>query len=245
MQQQLNLNNSLNDFIIIIQARMGSTRFSGKSFHLINGTPSLEYLIQGLTAFFDKKKIIVATSINIENKIIRDFCSVNEINCFSGDEMNVASRFFEILSNRKCEYFIRINGDSPLFCPYELLNFINSKKKSKDFYSTVLFKSYPKGVNFEVVKSKIFLDNYSRFRKKEHFEHVTNYFYEYISSFSHENIFFKEKGYEELNFCFDTKEDLFFLEKMFNKMNIPHYNYKLKDKCELAIEINNSLRLAK
>lgn len=218
---------------------MGSSRFPGKSFYTIHGKPSLSYLIDGLLHFFSKDMIYLVTSKNDENDVIREYCTINGLSCYSGSEENVASRFYDVLIKEKCDYFVRINGDSPLFCADELYDFVRKNRLEKDFYSTILQKTFPKGVNFEIIKTKSYINLYRCFNKPEHFEHVTNYFYENLSIISHENIFYAKNENRDINFCFDTSEDLMFLEKMFGMMNRPHFEYSLDQKCQLAISIKN------
>jgi spore coat polysaccharide biosynthesis protein SpsF len=216
---------------------MGSSRFPGKSFYHIQGRPSLSYLVDGLLHFFSKDTLCVLTSTNSENNVLRKFCEENQIQCYSGSEENVASRFYDFLEKENCDYFVRINGDSPLFCADELYKFLKNNNLVKDFYSTILHKTYPKGVNFEIIKTKCFLNFYPFFVKSEHFEHVTNFFYENLNLISHENICNSTNENKDFNFCFDTIEDLKFLEKIFGMMDKPHFEYSLEEKCKLAFSL--------
>ena len=85
---------------IIIEARMGSTRFPGKVMKKINGKPMLYYLLKRLSKLEDNIKIIVATSLKSENKIISDFSKNMGVYCYRGSENNVLLR---VLSLRKIQ----------------------------------------------------------------------------------------------------------------------------------------------
>jgi spore coat polysaccharide biosynthesis protein SpsF len=228
-------NSNQDDFLIIVQARMGSSRFPGKSFCEIKGIPTLQHLIDSLLVNFSKNQICIATSILSDNDVIRNFCLDNKISVFSGDEHNVASRFYEVLKSKKHNYFVRLNGDSPLFCSKELKNHIYNYSIDINIhgYSTIINRNYPKGNNFEIFKTKTFLDNYCNFEHAEHFEHVTSYFYENLHQFNIEQIKFEYDGYEDVNLCFDTIEDFNRLSNIFDSLTKPHFEYSLIEKCYL------------
>ncbi len=220
-------------YLIIIQARMGSKRFPGKSMHLFNGKSSLSLLVDSLTQKFSKSLIYIATSIKKENHVIRKFAQEQGLHIYSGDEENVASRFLYILEQIEVDYFIRLNGDSPLFDYRLLYNTILNIDFSFDIYSTVFTKRYPAGMNFEIVRKKTFLDEYYNFSDNSHYEHVTKYFYQNSKKFKIQQIDIIINNPETYRFCFDTDADRKRIEIIFNNMNKPHYYYTFQEKCKL------------
>ena len=102
-------------FDLIVQARMGSSRLPGKSAIKIKQRSILGHLIDSLKYWLPEHEIIIATSQLPENNYIREFGKSENITIYSGSEDNVAERFTSILENSSNEYFIRLNGDSPLF----------------------------------------------------------------------------------------------------------------------------------
>ena len=100
------------DFNVIIQARMGSKRFPGKSMFLFNGYPVIHHLIESLLQLFKKQNLIIATSALPENTPIRQFCKSKQIEVYSGSEENVALRFFHINSTKNNKFFIHTDNIS-------------------------------------------------------------------------------------------------------------------------------------
>lgn len=88
--------------LIIIQARLGSTRLPGKVLMPIKGKPMLRYLIERVS----KWPLKVATP----DRAIFDACLCP---AYIGDEDDVASRF-AIGIDAKYDTFVRLCGDSPL-----------------------------------------------------------------------------------------------------------------------------------
>ena len=72
------------DFIIIIQARLSSSRLPNKVLMEIKGTPLLQFLVERLNTVFDKSKLLVATSTRIEDDKIESFCNELNIQCYRG-----------------------------------------------------------------------------------------------------------------------------------------------------------------
>ncbi len=124
--------------LLIIQARMGSSRLPGKVMKRINGTPLLQILYNRILRSSFTDKIVIAITNNKEDDIIRDFCDDNNINFYRGSEWDVLDRFYQtaILQERKPNNIIRICADNPLLS-YKLIdevfnNYINS---GKDYFS--------------------------------------------------------------------------------------------------------------
>ena len=80
--------------LIIIQARIGSSRLPGKVLKKIVGRPILWHIVNRLKAL-KNKKIIIATSKSIKDKKIIQFCKKNELDYFAGSEKNVLDRFYK------------------------------------------------------------------------------------------------------------------------------------------------------
>jgi spore coat polysaccharide biosynthesis protein SpsF len=225
-------------FVVIIQARMGSKRFPGKTMYSLKGKPSIYHLLSSVENVFDKNKIFIATSQKIEDNTIYEFCTENKYPVFRGDEENVASRFYDILQNENCDFFIRINADSPLL-DYRIIEIALKQCNSQniDLISSVIHRSLPSGTNIEIVNSKTFKDEYKYFSKDAHFEHVTRYFYENSEKFNNIQLDYSIKDFEKFKFSFDTLEDKLRIEKMFEKFEKPHFFYTLNEKCEIYKEL--------
>ena len=223
---------------ILIQARMGSKRFPKKTMYTFNGKSCLEHLIDSILNQFLKEDIVVLTSKKNENNEIRDFCRLNQINCISGSENNVAERYYKFLKKENSNYFIRICGDSPLFCAKELSSFLKDNEYlTHDIYSTLIERSYPKGNNFEILKKDTFIKFYPLFKESEDFEHVTKYFYKNENIFRIKKINFSFNK-PNISLCFDNKKDCKLLESIFSKLNKPHFEYSLKEKCNIYESLN-------
>lgn len=98
--------------LIIIQARLGSTRLPGKVLLLIKGKPMLMYLCERLRKGWDSGlQYVVATP----DREIANLDHISATRCQSPED-DVAGRFAEFLGSAR-PTFIRLCGDSPLMDP--------------------------------------------------------------------------------------------------------------------------------
>lgn len=79
--------------LVIVQARMGSSRFPGKSLALLDGKPILWYLFRQLSFCRKIERAILATSDRPQDDPLVDYATKEGWNVFRGDEMDVLSRY--------------------------------------------------------------------------------------------------------------------------------------------------------
>ena len=79
------------EHIAVIQGRMGSSRFPGKTMAKIAGKPLIWHIIHRLRKSNQLTKIIIATSVLKENDVLEEFAKRQRIPIIRGDEHNVFS----------------------------------------------------------------------------------------------------------------------------------------------------------
>ena len=80
--------------ILIIQARCGSARLKEKVFLELNEKSILLNIVDRCKLSKKVDEIIIATSTNKEDDKINDFCNLNNINCYRGDERDLINRYY-------------------------------------------------------------------------------------------------------------------------------------------------------
>ena len=66
--------------LIIIQARMSSTRFPGKVLKKLGGYPTIEWIYEAAKKVNFQKKIIIATSNDSSDDVLVDWCRKKKLN---------------------------------------------------------------------------------------------------------------------------------------------------------------------
>ncbi len=193
---------------VIIQARMNSERLPGKVLRDLKGRPLLDYLVERLEHSDRIDKITVATSTDISDEAIVQYCLGRRIFYFRGSSENVAERFKGAIEQYQLKAFVRICADSPLLDCHFLEEGIKMFALGQfDIATNVLKRTFPKGQSFEILTAKIFLENYEKITAKEDSEHVTRFFYQHAHQFRIFNVECPYKNYQNLNFSVDTFED--------------------------------------
>jgi len=96
-------------YIIIIQARMGSTRLPGK---VLKKLLDKEIILWSYDRCIKSKadEVFIATSINKENNILEELCISKGIKYYRGSEMDLLDRYYQ-LSKQYYEKFCVENKD--------------------------------------------------------------------------------------------------------------------------------------
>ena len=87
------------------------------------------------------------------------------------------------------------------------------KKNKYDIITNVYPRSFPKGQSVEIIRSKIFIENFKEFKNKINLEHVTSFFYNLKNNLTIKNVKSK-KDYSKYSLALDTKEDLVKIQKI-------------------------------
>lgn len=111
--------------LVIVQARMGSTRLPGKVLQTIGERTILGHLLHRLSPSTKVDQFIVATTENTEDDAIEKWCSTNNVACFRGSDWDVLERFWGAANscNEAPDTIVRICCDNPLHS-YKVLDFV-------------------------------------------------------------------------------------------------------------------------
>ncbi len=145
-------------FIIIIQARMSSTRLPGKVLMSVNDAHTLlSLLITRLKICVNIDDIIVATTCLKVDDCIESVAQLHSISCFRGSENDVLDRYYQCSLRFPSDYIVRITADDPLKDPKIIDGAIGICVDNPiyDYVSNTLNPTYPEGMDVEIVKSSI------------------------------------------------------------------------------------------
>ena len=164
--------------VAIIQARMSSSRLSGKIMLQACKKPLLQHMIERIQFTETVDKIVIATSTNKNDDVIEDFCKENKILCFRGSENDVLSRYKMVADMVHADIIVRLTSDTPLLNHIILDKVVKVYTKNKYDYVSNCFplpRTYPDGMNVEVFSKKILDEMYYNAKKPSEREHVSLY----------------------------------------------------------------------
>lgn len=201
--------------LCIVQARMSSTRFKGKTLQLLDGITILERVVARLQNAAKITDLVVATSEEDSDYPIETLCREKGYACARGSLNNVADRFIKIAATYKANEFIRISGDSPFIDPVLVDTAVSLYKNegNLDLVTNVFPRTFPKGQSVEIIKTVIMLEGYKKFDTPDDYEHVTGFFYRHADQY---NILNFESGgnYAHVSMCIDTQDDMKRMENL-------------------------------
>ena len=103
--------------VVLVQARMGSTRLPNKVMKPIGEIPMIELLLTRLARAKEVDQIIVATSVNERNMPLVEHVRKLGYTCEQGSENDVLDRYVQAARKHHADVVVRITGDCPLIDP--------------------------------------------------------------------------------------------------------------------------------
>lgn len=131
--------------VVIIAARMGSSRFPGKSLADINGKTMLSFLLDRIIKSKVIDKVVLATTNLKEDDVLEKWSVENDVMCYRGSSNDVLGRIYNAAVWVKATKIIEILGDNPLV-DSELIDSCYSKtleNKNKIDYAATITTEYP------------------------------------------------------------------------------------------------------
>jgi len=221
----------------IIQARTSSTRLPEKV--LLNlpygsGVNVLQQVIRRLKASKHINQIIIATTTDdADNKIVNTAKKENVL-FFRGSKDNVLERYYLAARENGLDIIVRITSDCPCIDPEIVDEVISTHlNKQSDYTSNTLIRTYPVGLDVEVINLKTLEKCYNNAKKDLEKEHVTLYVHNNLDKFKTENVSLKGTDKSQIRITLDTEEDYALLCSLFDYLYEIDEFFKYKDIIQL------------
>lgn len=205
--------------LIIIQARMSSSRLSGKVLMpLYNGLPVLHFLCERVAQVQLATGFVVATSNDLTDDPIQSFCEGNSIQFIRGSLFNVASRYARAIELFQPKAIVRITADCPLIDPLIINRMIvDFNERGYDYYSNVCPPTFPNGFDVEIIRAEAFLDSYYKTQDGAELEHVTLNIRRNLNNYSYSN-FYNSFDDSSTRLTLDYWEDFLLIKKIYGSL---------------------------
>lgn len=187
---------------------MGSERLPGKVIKELCGIPSLVHIFNILRECSMLDDFAVVTTVLEEDDVIENICAENSVKIIRGSVHDVLDRFriaCEILKPRR---IVRVTGDDPLMDPEIIDQVINEHCKGNyDYTSNMVERTYPRGMDTEVIEYKALERCWRSSSDKDDHEHVTLYIRQHPDMFRIQSVRKEGEPMDELRLCMDTEAD--------------------------------------
>lgn len=170
----------------IIQARMTSTRLPGKILKPVCDMPLLAIQIDRLQQSERLKHLVVATTTNATDDPVVELCEHLAIPVVRGPEDDVLGRYqLAMEATPKADPVVRITADCPLIDAAVVDKVIDSYLRNKcDYASNALQRSYPRGLDVEVMSRQALLTSADNATLTHQREHVTPFIHQQPERFA-------------------------------------------------------------
>ena len=201
----------------VVQARCNSERLPGKVLLPLGGQPVVERVLRAVLSARLISDVILATTTNESDGPLARVTERCGVRLFRGSEQDVLGRFVAALAGNDAEAVVRVTADDPLLDPQVIDKVIQRYLESPvDYASNILERSWPRGVDTEVISREALERSNREATLEEHREHVTIFARTRGDLFRLLNVTApKEETWPELRLCIDTAEDYEMIRQIF------------------------------
>lgn len=217
----------------IVQARTSSTRLPEKvllDLPYSSGVNVLQQVIRRLKASKHINQIIIATTTDDADTKIVNTAKKENVLFFRGSKDNVLERYYLAAKENDLDIIVRITSDCPCIDP-EIVDEVLSThlKKRSDYTSNTLIRTFPVGLDVEVISLQTLEKCYNNAKNDLEKEHVTLYVHNNLDKFKTENVSLEGTDRSQIRITLDTEEDYALLCSVFDYLYEPDEFFKYND----------------
>ena len=221
--------------VLIIEARMGSSRLPGKTLVPILGRPMLERMIERLQRSQRMDEIVVATTTEPEDAAIEELTRRLGVGCFRGSSEDVLDRVLRAAQTYEADVIVETTGDCPVIDPAVVDRVVETfASGGYDFVSNVLEWTYPRGLDVKVFPTRVLAEVAELTRDPADHEHVSLYIYEHPERYRLRNVAAPPDACRpDLRLTVDTEEDLALIRTIYESLYPRKPDFDIFDIVEL------------
>ena len=174
----------VNRVVLIIQARMSSSRLPGKSMLPLANKPLVFRMVERLKKCKRINEIVIATSDLPEDQVLVELAKELKVSYFQGNLLDVRDRYLKSAEKFQADFIIRIPADNPMPDANEIDKLIefHLENNSQGFSSNlaqVNNSGYLDGIGAEIFSTKLLQESVARSNSDVVKEHVHRNFFDY------------------------------------------------------------------
>ncbi len=227
----------------LIAARMGSSRFAGKTLSDLHGAPMLGRIVERLRASDNIDRIVLATTELVEDDALEEWCAGAEIDCFRGSSDDVLGRLLAAACAFDANLIVEVLGDNPLIHSAMIDAAVDLYRSDRpDYVATVTneykkadsdLKRFPIGVRVQVMPLSTLRRCEELARTHSEREHATSFIADnpeiFKSAFVEATGTFAGCHRPELTFAVNHRENLELIRGIFEHCYDSDSNFSVAD----------------
>jgi spore coat polysaccharide biosynthesis protein SpsF len=231
--------------VIVVQARMSSTRLPGKVMMPVLGKSLLYRMIERLQMIRHEARVVIATSEEAGDDVVEQEAIQMNVACFRGNLNNLLDRHYRAAKQYDAAIVLKIPSDCPLIDPRiidEVLDFYFAHPGEYDFVSNLHPATFADGNDVEIMTIDCLEKTWNGANRILELEHTTPYIWENPGKFRVGNVSWSTgKDYSMSHrFTIDYEADYHFIKRVYEELypQKPDFSYDdilnlLNDKPEI------------
>lgn len=208
--------------VVIIQARMASSRLPGKVMRLLGGQPALAWSVERCRHAQTVKQVLVATTDDPADDAVAELCAERGWPVYRGSVFDVLDRYVQAARSVQAEVIVRVTADCPFIDPQVIDLLVTEFLRGEaDFVANRLpppaARTWPIGLDAEVCALSGLERAWREATLKHEREHVMPYFYDSPGRFR-VRVVEHEPSYGQQRWTLDTPEDLLLLQALAERL---------------------------
>ena len=177
--------------VVVVQARMGSTRLPGKVLMPLANRPLLYRMLERVVAARTPSIVVVATTVDRHDDVIAAVADEAGVACFRGHPTDLLDRHYAAGVAFRADVVVKIPSDCPLVDPAvidRVIGYYAAHTDSVDFVSNLHPATYPDGNDVEVVPIGVLETAWREATERHEREHTTPFIWERPDRFRIHNV---------------------------------------------------------
>lgn len=229
------------NILIVVQARMASSRLPGKVMMPLLGKSLLARMVERLQTIKHDATIVIATSVNPEDDIIELEAMLIDVPCYRGSANNLLERHYMTAVKNSADIVLKIPSDCPLIDPKiidEVLNFFFQYRGKYDYVSNLHPATWPDGNDVEIMTMACLEKNWRLATRPLELEHTTPYIWENPDQFRIGNVSWNSGLDYSMShrFTIDYPEDYEFIKCVYEELYPKKPSFSCDDILNLLIK---------
>ncbi len=225
---------TLPKIVVVVQARMSSSRLPGKVLLPLLGQPLLVRMLERLQMSRHAFTTVVATSTDPSDDPIEALCVAENQPCYRGSLTDVLDRHAQVGEQWNADVIVKIPSDCPLIDPRAIdrvFDFWLAHPGEFDFVSNLHPATWPDGHDVEMMTHEALRRANAEATRPLEREHTTPYFWENPDRFRLANVTW-ETGLDysmSHRFTIDYPEDYQFISRVYDELYTQRPDFSCAD----------------
>lgn len=222
------------NIVIVVQARLGSTRLPRKVLMPLSGKPLIIRMLERISFSERANNIIVAVTNEAYDNDLADICETEGYRVFRGSTNDLLDRHYQAGKKYNADAVVKIPSDCPLIdysVITRVIDYYTENSHKYDYVSNLHPATYPDGNDVEIMSINALKKSWEESSKDFEREHTTPYLWENPDKFRIGNVEWETEMDFSMShrWTIDYIEDYLFIKAVYDALYENNPKFSLYD----------------